>query len=85
MKPNDPVWFKDSPCSTDLADRQSAAIGLSVGVIVSLETIDGVEHANVLFPVYGAMFSGILLADLESYDPALPKSLFGRIKSVFTG
>ena len=85
MKPNAPVWFKDSPCSTPHADAQSAAVGDSLGVIVTVETRDGVEYANVLFPTYGAMFSGILVSDLEAYDPAAPKSLLGRLKAVFTG
>jgi hypothetical protein len=85
MKINDPVWFKDSPCSNELADRQSAAVGDSLGVVVGIETRDGVEYANVLFATYGATFTGVLVADLEPMNPDAPKSLFGRVKAVFGG
>jgi hypothetical protein len=85
MKINDPVWIKASPCSSELVESQSLATGEDLGIVVNLETRDGVEYANVMFPVYGAMFTGIPVSDLEAFDPAAPKSLLGRLAAVFTG
>jgi hypothetical protein len=85
MNVNDPVWIKDAPCSSELVESQSIATGQNLGIVVNLETRDGVEYANVMFPVYGAMFTGVPVSDLESYDPSAPKSLLARMAAVFTG
>lgn len=65
MKINDPVRFKSANHTSELSANQASAVGSGIGVVVAVETRDGVEYANVLFAVYGAMFSGIPVADLQ--------------------
>lgn len=65
---NVPVCFKKSGHTCDLSTNQANAVGDGVGVITSMETRDGIAHANVLFPVYGATFTGVPLADLTDLD-----------------
>ncbi len=71
---NDPVWIKDAPCSSDLVDRQSVAVGNSLGIVVSINDIDGRQFADVLFPVYGGMISGLPVEDLEPFTPEAPRT-----------
>jgi hypothetical protein len=84
MRINTPVRFITSGHSTELSAAQAKAVGDGIGVVTALETRDGVGHADVLFAVYGGLFAGIPVADLEPLDKPAPRTLAGKLGALFT-
>lgn len=80
---NAPVRFRSTGHTGEVSANQAAAVGDGIGVITSLETRDGIEHANVLFAVYGATFTGVPMADLEPLDKPAPRTLGGKLGALF--
>lgn len=64
MQINIPVLFSPAPDADELTKIQAQAVGKGVGIVVASETRDGKAFCNVVFPVYGATFTGLRAEDL---------------------